>query len=97
MPLEQAVTLAASVAETLSGADVPIAPAAPAASYPAGLSAREAEVLRLVATSLTNAEIAERLYLSPRTVQAHLYTIYRKLDVGTRAEATRFAIEHGLA
>ena len=70
-------------------------PAAPE-SYPAGLSAREGEVLRLVATGLTNAEVAEKLFLSTRTVDWHLSSIYRKLGLHSRAEATRFAIEHGL-
>ena len=70
-------------------------PAAPEA-YPAGLSAREGEVLRLVATGLTNAEVAEKLFLSTRTVDWHLSSIYRKLGLHSRAEATRFAIEHGL-
>ena len=70
-------------------------PAAPE-SYPAGLSAREAEVLRLVATGFTNAEVAERLFLSSRTVDWHLGSIYRKLGIHSRAEATRFASEHRL-
>jgi DNA-binding NarL/FixJ family response regulator len=70
-------------------------PAAPE-SHLAGLSAREAEVLRLVATGLTNAEVAERLFLSPRTVDWHMGSIYRKLGLHSRAEATRFASEHGL-
>ena len=68
-----------------------------AATYPAGLSAREADVLRLVAVGLSNAEVAERLYLSPRTVDTHLRSIYNKLGVSTRSAATRFAVEHGLA
>ena len=70
-------------------------PAAPEA-YPAGLSAREAEVLRLVATGLTNAEVAKELVLSSRTVDWHLSSIYRKLGIHSRAEATRFASEHAL-
>jgi DNA-binding CsgD family transcriptional regulator/tetratricopeptide (TPR) repeat protein len=70
-------------------------PAAPA--YPAGLSAREAEVLRLVAQGLTNSQVAERLYLSPRTVENHLRSIYGKLGVPTRAAAAHFAVSHGLA
>jgi predicted ATPase/DNA-binding CsgD family transcriptional regulator len=70
-------------------------PAAPEA-YPAGLSAREAEVLRLVATGLSNAEVAKELFLSSRTVDWHLSSIYRKLGIHSRAEATRFASDHGL-
>jgi non-specific serine/threonine protein kinase len=66
-------------------------------SYPAGLSAREAEVLKLVAEGLTNIKIAEELFISPRTVDRHLNSVYAKLKVGSRAAATRFAIEHGLA
>lgn len=65
-------------------------------TYPGGLSAREVEVLRLVATGLTNAQVAERLFLSPRTVNGHLSTIYAKLDVPSRAAAIRFALDHGL-
>jgi DNA-binding CsgD family transcriptional regulator len=66
-------------------------------SYPAGLSAREAEVLKLVAQGLTNAKIAEGLFISPRTVDRHLNSVYQKTGVSSRAAATRFAIEHGLA
>jgi len=62
-----------------------------------GLSPREIEVLKLVAQSLTNAQAAERLFLSPRTVNAHLNSIHHKLEVSSRSAATRFAIEHGLA
>jgi predicted ATPase/DNA-binding CsgD family transcriptional regulator len=64
--------------------------------YPAGLSAREVDVLRLVADGMTNAEVARELFLSPRTVDWHLSSIYRKLGLHSRAEATRFAAEHGL-
>ena len=65
-------------------------PAAPE-PHPAGLSAREVDVLRLVATGMTNAEVAERLFLSSRTVDWHLGSIYRKLGFHSRTEATRFA------
>ncbi len=71
-------------------------PAATPQTHPAGLSVREVDVLRLVAAGLTNAEVAERLFLSPRTVDWHLSSIYRKLGLHSRAEATRFAAEHGL-
>jgi DNA-binding CsgD family transcriptional regulator/tetratricopeptide (TPR) repeat protein len=65
-------------------------------TYPAGLSAREADVLRLVAQGMTNAQVAEKLFLSPRTVNWHLSSIYRKLGIHSRTEATRFAVEHDL-
>jgi predicted ATPase/DNA-binding CsgD family transcriptional regulator len=65
-------------------------------SYPAGLSAREAEVLKLVAKGLTNARIAQELFISPRTVDRHLNSIYRKVGISSRAAATRFAAEHNL-
>jgi DNA-binding CsgD family transcriptional regulator/Tfp pilus assembly protein PilF len=71
-------------------------PPPPAADHPAGLSAREVEVLRLVANGMTNASIAQELYISPRTVNAHLGSVYHKIGTSTRAEATRFASEHGL-
>ncbi|MGH2548357.1 MAG: LuxR C-terminal-related transcriptional regulator, partial [Thermomicrobiales bacterium] len=62
---------------------------------PAGLSVREVEVLKLLATGISNDEIAEKLFLSPRTVHAHLANIYRKLDVSNRSEAVRIAITLG--
>jgi len=70
----------------------PVAPAA----YPGGLSAREVEVLRLVARGLTNPQIAQELFISPRTVDRHLNSIYRKLGIGSRAAAARFAVENNL-
>ena len=66
-------------------------------TYPAGLTAREVEVLRLLASGLTDQQIAEKLVLSPRTVHAHLSSIYNKLTVTSRSAATRYAIEHHLA
>ena len=64
---------------------------------PDGLTTREIDVLALVATGRTDAEVAEKLVVSLRTVHAHLRSIYRKLDVHTRSAATRYALEHGLA
>ena len=64
---------------------------------PAGLTSREVEVLGLVATGMTSAQVATDLFLSPRTVDTHLTSIYHKLGVTSRAAATRFAFEQGLA
>ena len=63
---------------------------------PAGLTAREAEVLRLVADGLTNKEIASQLFLSHKTVARHLSNIFTKVGVSSRASATAFAAAHGL-
>jgi len=52
--------------------------------------------LRLVARGMTNAQIAQELFLSPRTINGHLGSVYRKLGFSSRAEATRFASEHDL-
>jgi DNA-binding NarL/FixJ family response regulator len=62
-----------------------------------GLSSREREVLQLVATGLTNREIAARLVLSDRTVENHVFRLYQKLGARGRADAIAFAIRHGLA
>jgi DNA-binding NarL/FixJ family response regulator len=70
--------------------------AGPTPDYPANLSAREVEVLKLAARGMTNARIAEELYISPRTVNAHMGSVYNKIGSSTRAEAARFATEHGL-
>jgi ATP/maltotriose-dependent transcriptional regulator MalT len=65
-------------------------------TYPAGLSAREVEVLRLVAEGLSNPQIGERLFLSPRTVEHHLHAIFNKTGVSSRAAAARWASERAL-
>jgi DNA-binding CsgD family transcriptional regulator len=64
---------------------------------PAGLTAREAEVLRLVASGKTNRDIAVELVISEHTVARHLQNMFTKLGVSSRAAATAFAFEHGLA
>ena len=66
-------------------------------SHQTDLTARELEVLRLVARGLTDAEVADELFISPRTVGTHLTSIYSKLNVRSRTEATRFAVENNLA
>jgi DNA-binding CsgD family transcriptional regulator len=61
------------------------------------LTMRELEVLRLVARGMTDAEVADALFIGRRTVGAHLSSIYSKLGVRSRTEATRYAVEHDLA
>lgn len=61
-----------------------------------GLSEREAEVLRLIALGHTNAEVAERLYLSIRTVESHRAHIQQKLRLSSRAELVQYALENGM-
>jgi ATP/maltotriose-dependent transcriptional regulator MalT len=68
----------------------------PAHRYPAGLTSREVDVLRLLPRGLSNAEIAEALFVSPRTIQSHLSNLYGKLAVGGRAEAIAYAVAHGI-
>ncbi len=63
---------------------------------PADLTERQVEVLRLVSRGLSNAEIAERLVLSRRTVEHHVQDIYLKIGSSTRAGAAMFALQHGL-
>ncbi|HEY6407287.1 MAG TPA: tetratricopeptide repeat protein, partial [Ktedonobacteraceae bacterium] len=62
-----------------------------------GLTAREVEVLRLVAMGLSKKQMAEQLVLSPNTVNVHIQSIYGKLGINSRSAATRYAIEHHLA
>jgi two-component system response regulator NreC len=63
---------------------------------PDDLSEREVEVLRMIALGHTNAEIAERLYLSIRTVESHRAHIQQKLRRSSRADLVRYALDHGL-
>jgi two-component system, NarL family, response regulator NreC len=70
--------------------------AEPPPGLPDGLSEREVEVLRMIALGHTNAEIAERLYLSVRTVETHRAHIQQKLRLGSRSELVRYALDHKL-
>ncbi len=76
---------------SLSGGKSSSAPA-----YPDNLTAREVEVLRLMAQGWTDAQIAEQLVISLRTANKHATTIYSKIGVSSRSAATRYAIEHRL-
>ena len=99
MGLKEAIEYAISPETTpaMAAATAPASDRPPTPELPAGLTRREVEVLALVATGLTNAQVATRLYLSPRTVQRHLNSVYHKIGVSSRTAATRFALEHGLA
>ena len=101
MALPQAVALAAA----LAGAAAERAPATGDKEVPkivqlqdppGHLTTREREVLQLLVQGLTYGEIADKLVISPRTVNAHLTTIYGKLDVSSRRAAVRVALEHRL-
>ena len=61
---------------------------------PSGLTVREVEVLRLLDEGLTNAEVAARLYISPKTADHHIQNFYTKIDVSTRAAAALWAMQH---
>jgi DNA-binding CsgD family transcriptional regulator len=95
-----ALGLAIRRLRSLGVRDLPVlrrGPQAATRAHPAGLTPREAEVLALVAAGLRNAEIAERLYLTPKTVSHHLAAIYAKLGVASRVEAAQAAAELGIA
>lgn len=96
--LRAAEALAAEIANPQRLAEVraALAKAAQEVTLPGGLTARQAEVLRLLANGLSNKQVAGRLYLSPATVERHLATVYRKLGVTGRVEAARYAMTHGL-
>ncbi len=94
-----AAPMAAHVSHKLreAGADnIPRGPRPSTQQHPAGLTRREAEVLDLVAAGLSNREIANRLYLSPKTVEHHVSSILTKLHVSTRLDAIRSAEQRGL-
>jgi predicted ATPase/DNA-binding CsgD family transcriptional regulator len=83
----------------LATGDAPEAASAPVRAHDApdaGLTSREAEVLALVASGLADSEVADRLFVSARTVHAHLRSIYGKLGVTNRTAAARYAVDHGL-
>ena len=93
MTPEQALAAGQHTAPAPAGAG---RPPVPSPASPGELTAREVEVLRLVARGLTDAQVAELLVISPRTVNAHLRSIYSKLGITSRHAATRFALEHQL-
>ena len=89
----QGRSVLASPLNAPAGAD---RPQIPSPASPDDLTEREVEVLRLVAGGLSNAQVAETLVISPRTVNAHLRSIYSKLNITSRHAATLYALEHQL-
>ncbi len=73
-----------------------VTPVKSQARFPARLTRREIEVLRLLTRGLTSAQIAEQLVISLPTVNTHVSSIYAKLGVPSRSAATRYAVEHHL-
>lgn len=80
----------------LGARDIPRGPRPSTRDNPAALTTREVEIVHLLADGLRNAEIAERLFLSERTVENHTSSILRKLDVRSRAEAVADARRLGI-
>ena len=70
---------------------IPRGPRASTRAQPAGLTAREVQILKLIAENLTNAEIGARLHISPKTVDHHVSALLAKLGVGSRREAVKAA------
>ena len=77
-----------------AGHGEPRAPSGKRSQNPGGLTRREVDVLRLAARGLTTREIADRLYISPKTADHHIQHIYGKINVSTRAAAALWAMQH---
>ena len=92
----RALSLADAVAEALTVPDRVLVPTPETKRNEHGLTAREIEVLRLLATGRSNPDIADALFISTRTAQTHVQHIFDKIDVGTRAEAAAYATKRGL-
>jgi DNA-binding NarL/FixJ family response regulator len=80
----------------LRGAQHRAAPPPARLGHPGGLSAREIEVLRLVAAGKSNRQVAEALVISLNTVERHISNIFSKTGVVNRVEAAGYASRHGL-
>jgi DNA-binding NarL/FixJ family response regulator len=94
---ERLVTAVLSYAPAAGPAPPGSAPPGPGQKPPGGLTARETEVLVLLAAGLSNTEIGQRLYLSHATVKTHINRIFAKTGARDRAQAVRYAYQHGLA
>ena len=85
-----------SGAASPAAAAAPSADSAPLAPAPVGLTAREVDVLRLIAAGKSNLEIAKDLFVSEATVKTHINHVFAKTGARDRAQAVRFAYQHGL-
>lgn len=98
-PLDLASAIRQAVEGTVitrSGPPAGEAPKTAQQQNPGGLTERELAILKLVAEGLSNLDIASKLYVTEQTVKFHLSNIYRKLGVGNRTEATRYAYRNNL-
>jgi DNA-binding NarL/FixJ family response regulator len=93
MPIEQAIAAASAFLDKLQ--DLP-ATESDRSQTPFGLTARECDVLRLLAQGKSDREIADALFIGTRTVQTHVANLLAKLEVGNRAEAAAVAVRSGL-
>jgi DNA-binding NarL/FixJ family response regulator len=96
MTLEQVILELEQEQEQETSIIVPPSAAALQASL-VTLTTREKDVLRLLATGLTSAQISEKLFITVLTVNTHIRSIYSKIGVNSRSAATRYAIDHQLA
>ncbi|HEY3764475.1 MAG TPA: helix-turn-helix transcriptional regulator, partial [Gaiellales bacterium] len=79
-----------------AGHGEPQAPSGKRQKHPGGLTRREVDVLRLAARGLTTREIADRLFISPKTADHHIQHIYTKIGTSTRAAAALWAMQHAV-
>src|SRR6266487_394524 len=96
MTLEQVLPAFTALPPPIAAKPVLAPPTMKPVISPDGLTTREVEVLRLVAQGLTDAQVAEKLVISPRTVNSHLKSIYSKIQVSSRSAATVYALAHHL-
>lgn len=96
MELDAALWTFRQLGATLDAANVEQLIAGTTSAAPRGLTVREVEVLRLIASGKTNRTIASDLFLSQKTVARHVSNIFTKLDVNSRSAATAFAFQHAL-
>jgi DNA-binding NarL/FixJ family response regulator len=92
-----ALTAAGACPTCVNQCDRSLYRASPAASNRNGLTARELQILRLIAIGMSNRVIAQDLFLSPRTIERHITNIYLKIGAHNKAEATAYALRQRLA